>query len=197
MLTARTCGSHWRRQIGRGQREEWNPDFITLSHHVEDFKVKWRMKGRWRHITHYLHTPGAHHIGRSWMMRRTLHTQLIWKLYIRSMSVTWPRLITTITLTLGHVLFWLTAWVSVCNYGYRTSYTDLINILISTPYNCNAFFQLNLFQTLHIVNQSTILTIWRFSWELLAISENNFRESGYGNEICKLRCDDENIYLVT
>lgn len=62
-LTGRTCCSPWLRQIGVGQREEWNPNFITLSQHVESYKVKWGMKGHWRHGTHYPHTPGAHHTG--------------------------------------------------------------------------------------------------------------------------------------
>lgn len=62
-VTARTCGSPWLRQIGVGQREEWNPNFFTLSQHVESFKVKWGMKGHWHHSTHYPHTPGAHHTG--------------------------------------------------------------------------------------------------------------------------------------
>lgn len=62
-LTGRTCFSPWLRQIGVGQREEWNPNSITLSQHVESFKVKWGMKGHWRHSTHYPHMPGAHHSG--------------------------------------------------------------------------------------------------------------------------------------
>lgn len=62
-LTGRTCCSPWLRQIGVGQREEWKPNFITLSQHVESYKVKWGMKGHWRHGTHYPHTPGAHHTG--------------------------------------------------------------------------------------------------------------------------------------